>query len=312
MRSSDATENSPADEIDLGPLLRFVLRNWLVIAACIVLGGGIGWGSSFFFRPVYRATALLAPVHPSTAASRMEGLANVIGEVGSLVGLEGSPKTDEMQEAMATLGSRILTEGYIRQNRLIPILYQDYWDAEHDRYVIPWWKFWVDDPTLQSSAARFDRKYRHIVENKKTGMVELSVDWRDPVLAAKWVNELAQGTNSYLRQRAIDRGSRSLAYLNGELEHTSVVELRQALYRLVESELKNIMTAQGNEEYAFRIVDPAIPPEKRYFPKRKVFLSLGALAGLLVGLAWAWLDLTRWVIRMHARWESSRSARLAE
>ena len=55
---------------------------------------------------------------------------------------------------------------------------------------------------------------------------------------------LVERVNRDLRQRAIAEADASIAYLNSELAKTSVVELRESLYRLLENQTKTIMFAR--------------------------------------------------------------------
>jgi uncharacterized protein involved in exopolysaccharide biosynthesis len=45
------------------------------------------------------------------------------------------------------------------------------------------------------------------------------------------------------------------------------------------------MLANARREYAFTVVDPAVPPELRYYPRRTAMVVIGAIAGLLLGIA---------------------------
>ena len=53
------------------------------------------------------------------------------------------------------------------------------------------------------------------------------------------------------------------------------------------------MLANGRPDYAFRIVDPAVPPEIRAAPHRSLLLIAGFVVGVLLGgmliLAWDWV-----------------------
>ena len=64
---------------------------------------------------------------------------------------------------------------------------------------------------------------------------------------------------------------------------TSEVDIRQAIYRLTEEQVNNAMLANVQREYAFRFIDPAIPPETKFSPKRPLITSVGAVIGLFVG-----------------------------
>jgi uncharacterized protein involved in exopolysaccharide biosynthesis len=66
-----------------------------------------------------------------------------------------------------------------------------------------------------------------------------------------------------------------------QLKQTSVVELRQVLHRLIESEMKEIILAKINEEFAFRVIDPAVAAEEAIKPNLPLMLLLGAMLGML-------------------------------
>ena len=60
-----------------------------------------------------------------------------------------------------------------------------------------------------------------------------------------------------------------------------MVELQQVLHRLIESELKEIILARINQEFAFRVIDPAVAAEEAFKPKLPLMLILGAMLGFL-------------------------------
>jgi uncharacterized protein involved in exopolysaccharide biosynthesis len=115
-------------------------------------------------------------------------------------------------------------------------------------------------------------------------MVTLAVEWIEPAVAAEWANALVQRVNSRLRERALREASANVAYLQGEIARTKVVTLQQSIGRLLESELQKLMLARGNEDFAFRIVDPASPPKERIRPKRSLIAGIGILLGGALGL----------------------------
>jgi len=67
------------------------------------------------------------------------------------------------------------------------------------------------------------------------------------------------------------------------LAETNVVEVKLAISRLLETELQKVMVARGDKQYAFRIVDHADVPKWRSWPRRKIIVALGILAGGLAG-----------------------------
>jgi hypothetical protein len=105
------------------------------------------------------------------------------------------------------------------------------------------------------------------------------------VIAARWANDLVAKLNLHARNRSIDEANRSVEYLNNELTNTHVFEMQQTIYRLIERELRAKVSANVREEFAFRVIDPAVPPEKRESPKRTLItLAAMFIAGFCTSL----------------------------
>ncbi len=62
------------------------------------------------------------------------------------------------------------------------------------------------------------------------------------------------------------------------------MELEQVLHRLIESEMKEIILANINEEFAFRVIDPAAPPGEPFRPRWGQMLAIGGALGLTAGV----------------------------
>jgi LPS O-antigen subunit length determinant protein (WzzB/FepE family) len=60
--------------------------------------------------------------------------------------------------------------------------------------------------------------------------------------------------------------------------------VQHALYGLIESETKTLMLASARMDYAFTVIDPAVPPERKYSPRRSLIVLGGMLAGLAIGM----------------------------
>jgi uncharacterized protein involved in exopolysaccharide biosynthesis len=117
-------------------------------------------------------------------------------------------------------------------------------------------------------------------------LVSLQIDWRDRVEAAAWANELVERLNAEMQARALAKANASLGYLEKELAASSVVETRDAINRLIESQIKTRMVANTTREYAFRVVDRAMAPDADdpVWPVKSLFFLCGPLLGLGVGI----------------------------
>jgi uncharacterized protein involved in exopolysaccharide biosynthesis len=131
----------------------------------------------------------------------------------------------------------------------------------------------------------FDR-IRSVRQDLETGLVTLRVDWRDPEVAAQWANEIVARANELLRTRAIEEAEQSLEYLNTALHQADNVELRSAISTLMQNQMQSRTFASVRTDFAFRVVDPAVPSDlnKRVSPRRTLMVLGGLIAGFLIGV----------------------------
>jgi uncharacterized protein involved in exopolysaccharide biosynthesis len=277
-RSQNYAQFDPCDddEIDLVDLWSTLVGYRKLIGIVTAAGIAIALAVAFLMTPVYRAETLLSPVeNTDKAANPLLQFGGLESFVGINVGDAGGGAT----EAVAALTSRIFTDAFIKEEGLMPVLYADEWDAGKKA-----WKDGVEAPTAWDAYDLFDRKIRFVTKDVKTGLYTLAIEWRDPALAAQWANRLVQRINAERRAEAIREAETNIAYLKEQLAETSVVEMQQAIYQLIEAKIKKIMVAKSQAEYAFKVIDPAVPPQESVRPKRVAIVILGFLCGLLISL----------------------------
>ena len=268
------------DEINLRQLWATLMeRKGLIVlfTSLVVLATA---AVALLMTPIYRAEALLQPVTEQKSGG-LAGLAGNLGGLAALAGisLDGSGGGDK-SVSIATLKSRALTEQFIKDKDLLPVLFYQQWDEEKKD-----WKT-TDNaatPTLQDGFRVFEL-IRMVSEDKKTGLLTLAIEWRDPRQARDWVDELVKRTNSILREKALAEAQKNMDFLEQQIRQTSLIEVRQTIFSLMESQLKKIMLAKGNDQFAFKVIDPAVVPEKKIKPKRTLMVALGAMVGLFISI----------------------------
>jgi len=272
------------DEISLADVLRAMNAQRALIIAITLACTALAAVLAFVMTPVYRSTALLVPVSQEQESQGLSAIAGQFGGLAQLAGLNlsggGSSSKDE---AIALLKSRGFTERFIQSENLLPILFDGEWDAEEEK-----WK--SDDPeeipTLNDGYRLFDSKIRQVTEDRKTSLVTLTIDWKDRELAARWTQLLVERINQSMRERAVEESQRSLNYLNQELLKTEAAEVRQAIYRLIENQIKTIMWANVRDQYSFRVLDPPAVADKDdpARPRRALMIVVGFLVGGFISL----------------------------
>lgn len=228
----------------------------------------------------YEARVTLVPAGSEGSFTAMSNALGQFGGVAELAGLQGA-RNPEVVEAIAVLQSRQFTESFIRDEHLMPELFQSRWDARAGR-----WKSGVTVPDLWAGYHLFDKQIRFIDQDDKTGIVTLRIDWRNPVEAAAWANELVKRVNSQMQQRALSEAEVTLQYLNRELQTTRIASVQNALQDLIEENLKREALANVRSDYVFRVVDPADPPDPadKIRPHRLIYLITGAFFGVMLSM----------------------------
>jgi uncharacterized protein involved in exopolysaccharide biosynthesis len=283
-RRGTAPATGPSVEHEESVSLKTVLkilwgRRWFIMILTSVLTAGTA-GVSLLVEKQYEATVIISPVSEDTAGGRLGGLGSLMsqfGGLGAIAGLSGLGG-ERKQESLAILQSEALTERFIRENNLLPILFADKWDAAGHRWRITDAK---KMPTLWKGNEFFKKHVRKVFNDTKTGLSTVTITWNDPKLATQWANDLVAMANDTIRSHTIEEAERNVTYLNQQLAKTNLVAVQNSVSTLLEGEIKKIMLAQGSKEYAFRVIDPAVMPERASFPNRTVWTLLGCLAGLI-------------------------------
>jgi len=276
------TETQSSDtslpQISLFAVWRFLWRNVYLIGFCFLACAAAATAISYLVTPRYRADVSFAPI---TDAPNFGQTSGELGSLAAIAGINigGSRKSEE---ALEYLRSRGFTAAFIQSHSLLPILYASKWDAQRGQWL-------AEPPTLAMAVKRFSEKARQISEDRRTGIVTLSIIWSDRVLAAQWANALVVEADDALRKRGIAELGRSIEYLQEEAAQASNIEIRSAVYKVMESELKDQMLARTRDSYAFAVLDPAVPPDltDKDSPIRILYVTFGGVIGLLLGSAWA-------------------------
>jgi uncharacterized protein involved in exopolysaccharide biosynthesis len=252
--------------------LKLVRKNVPHIALGSLIGGVIGLMFALFTTPVYRGTTVLLPIDDKGSRNSLMQLA---GDFGRLIAMPGFGAENSLKvEAVATLQSHALAQHFIVENNLIPVLFADRWNPIEKR--------WTDDePTMNEAVELWEDDVLSTVEDRRTGLVTVAIEWYDADLAAQWANMVVATANDRLRERALAESRRAMEVLESELSGTDVVGVQQGIYQLIESNLNQTVMASVRKDYAFRVVDLAVAADSDQFvrPQRALLIVLGVLFG---------------------------------
>lgn len=265
MENPNSVTPTYEDEIDLWALWETLWSGrWLIIAITGVFTlSGVTY--SLLAQEWFEADVVLAPVEKKSIGgglSQFAGLANLAG-----LDLPGAG----VQEPMAVLKSKEFSRAFIEEQRLLPALLEGR-------------PFDSEAPDIRDGVSVFDNSIRSVTEDSNTGLVTLSIRWKDPETAANWANLLVKLLNERLRTQAEAEASRNVAFLQREIAASSVVSLQQSMGRVLEGEMQKLMLARGNEQFAFKVIDPAVPPKQRQSPTRTLITLVSTIVGGFLGI----------------------------
>ncbi|EGQ7866062.1 LPS O-antigen length regulator [Vibrio parahaemolyticus] len=297
------------DEIDLRELFKALWKGkWIIIVTTFVFAvGAVFYALSL--PNIYKSDALLAPAENSNGG----GLSKMAGQLGGLAALAGvnlgAGESSQTDLAVQVMKSRQFVEAFInKHDLLVPLMAAKGWELANNKLVLdeelynPNTGEWLREPnglrgatpTAQEAFEVFSKDIFSVEQNKESGLYTVSVKYYSPYIARQWVDWLIEDINKVMRERTIAETSQNLAYLNTQLQKTAVADMQSTFYKLIEEQTKSLMLAEVQEEFVFKVVDPAVVPELKYGPKRALICVLGTLLGAMLGVA---IVLVRFVFR---------------
>ena len=290
---------STDDEIDLRELFKALWKGkWIIIATTLIFAiGSVLYALSL--PNIYKADALLAPAESSNGG----GLSKMAGQLGGLAALAGvnlgGSESSQTDLAVQVMKSRQFIDKFIKNhNLLVPLMASKGWDLatnslilDSDVYDVTSSK-WLRDPdglrgvkpTAQEIYEKFIKKILIINKDEETGFYTISVKHYSPYIAQQWTKWLIEDINKTMRERAIAEAEQNLTYLNIQLNKTAITDMQSTFYKLIEEQTKSLMLAEVQEEFVFKVIDPALVPEVKYTPRRGLICIIGTLVGGIISV----------------------------
>jgi len=281
------------DEIDLRELFGIIWQGkWWIIAITFVFAvGSVIYSLSL--PNIYKSEATLAPTEEASGG----GLSQMAGQLGGLASLAGvnlgGGNTDKTTIALEILKSRAFIKGFVEKYDILPeLMAVEEWNRGsgvvfNNELYNPDTKEWVreveppkqPEPSSWEYVKVFRESVLEVSKDDTTGLVTIAVNHQSPEVAEQWVVWLIEEINNHMRERDIQEAQRSLEYLDKELQSTSLSDMQQVFYQLIEKQTQTIMLANVRPEYIFQTLDPAVVPEQKAKPSRALICIIGTFLG---------------------------------
>ena len=293
MQNNVQNDTQYDDDIDLRELFGVLWAGSRKIIAITVVFAFVSVIYALLVPNQYKATALLAPAQSDS--SDLSGALGQLGGLASLAGVDiGGGDSSEAQMAQEIMKSWSFIDVFIAENNISVEVYaaegwsrgsnelqidDDIYDAETKTWLVE------NDNTGEvgppSSWVLFQAFSERLVvsENKKSGLVSVSIEYYSPQIAKQWLDMYVAAINAHMQQRQMEKVTNNINYLQAQIENTSIAEMREVFYTIIAEQTKNKMLAEASPEYAFVAVSPSMVPEEKSQPERAFICIIGTLLG---------------------------------
>ena len=191
----------------------------------------------------------------------------------------GAGVVDKTDRSLAILTSRSFIEEFVQGQDIRKHLFSYLWDTKQNR-----WK--EGEPTAAQTYKLLISNVVNVDVDRRTNLITLSVTWEDPVLAAQWANQIVKGINKKIREQEISEYQKSINFIQAQLgaSKATSASLDAVMFNLIEELTKKIMIANVREEYAFKIIDPAVVPDQKYAPSKRNIVIISFIIGLFISV----------------------------
>lgn len=293
MQNNIQNDTQYDDEIDLRELFGALWAGSRKIIAITAVFAFVSVIYALSVSNQYKATVLLAPAQSDS--SDLSGALGQLGGLASLAGVDiGGGDSSEAQMAQEIMKSWSFIDVFIAENNISVEVYaaegwsrgsnelqidDDIYDAETKTWLVE------NDNTGEvgppSSWVLFQAFSERLVvsENKKSGLVSVSIEYYSPQIAKQWLDMYVAAINAHMQQRQMEKVTNNINYLQAQIENTSIAEMREVFYTIIAEQTKNKMLAEASPEYAFVAVSPSMVPEEKSQPERAFICIIGTLLG---------------------------------
>ncbi len=293
MQNNVQNDTQYDDEIDLRELFGVLWAGSRKIIAITAVFAFVSVIYALSLSDQYKATVLLAPAQSDS--SDLSGALGQLGGLASLAGVSiGGGDSSEAQMAQEIMKSWSFIDVFIAENNISVEVYaaegwsrgsnelqidDDMYDAETKTWLVE------NDNTGEvgppSSWVLFQAFSERLVvsENKKSGLVSVSIEYYSPQIAKQWLDMYVVAINAHMQQRQMEKVTNNINYLQAQIENTSIAEMREVFYTIIAEQTKNKMLAEASPDYAFVAVSPSMVPEEKSQPERAFICIIGTLLG---------------------------------
>lgn len=262
------------NEINLNDFFKILWLKKKLIIIFTITSAFISVIYSLSLQNFYTSSALLAP---QKSESTLSSSINAISPLADVVGISG-PKGDDTIKAIERMKSYDFFVSYFIPNINIKDLASIRNSNLDDRI-----------PTNQE-LYKIYKKVFSVSQSKKTNFVNINIQHYNPDIAKAWLDIIINEINQSMMMQEIAVAEDSISFLNAAIQNTNIAELKEAISRLLGSQMQKLMLASSNDSYVFVQIDPPISPETKSSPARALICIFGTIIGFFISIIYVLIE----------------------
>ena len=120
--------------------------------------------------------------------------------------------------------------------------------------------------------------------DKVSGLISLKFEHVSPIFAQQILSMIIQEANNFNREMDIKNTNLALSHFEKELSKTSLLEMKESINQLIETQLETRMMASIYNDYILVSIEPPFVPDRRSKPVRSFIVIISTLIGGLMSL----------------------------
>tara|TARA_Y100000588_G_scaffold392737_1_gene505727 strand:+ start:1328 stop:2254 length:927 start_codon:yes stop_codon:yes gene_type:complete len=285
-------------EIDFSAIISLIFAERKTLFKASIFSGLLSIFIALSLSNYYKSTAILEIYDSSSSMSSL----GQYGDLASVVGISlPSDTQSKSTRVMETIKSRDFITHLILKENIVPSLmaadkYDDKsekiifdsskYDEQNDQWKNTFFSRSEPKPTNLDVHRKYIKDIMTISNDRRSGLIFISVEHLSPVFAKEFLELIINEANSLLRENDLKESSDALIYLESELSKTSLIEIKDSLNKLIQSQLETQMLAKISNDYVLKAIESPYLPEKKSKPSRAIICIVITLSGFLFTTMW--------------------------
>ena len=287
-------EQSFEDEIDLLVLFKAIWekRIFIIISTAVISLASIIYALSL--TNYYTSESIL-----NIRDSQDSSMVNNSFGLTSMVGLNLFGQTNEdASEIIELIQSREFVKRLIGFEDVLPsLLAIESYDSSSKKLIFDsevydskskkWIRNINQNQLSKPSYLEAHRAYSEMLDvsiDKVSGLISLRFEHVSPIFAQKILSLIIQEANNFNREMDIKNTNLALSHFEKELSKTSLLEMKESINQLIETQLETRMMASIYDDYVLVSIEPPFVPDRRSKPSRSFIVIFSTLIGGLMSL----------------------------